>query len=67
MTLLKELQTIAKNTEIWPALSMDTPYITKLAKKPLSPKNTKKLKELNSTITVESEHFRKTILIEYIK
>jgi len=64
MTLLNELQTIANNIEIWPAIWLDSPYITRLAKKPLSKKNEKKLRELNYTKIEETEHFKKTMILE---
>ena len=65
MTLLSDLQTIATNVEIAKAMDLDSAYITRMAKNPISNKNTRKLEELNYTKITESKYFKKTLIIEH--
>ncbi len=63
--LLTELQELATNVQIAKWIDLDSAYITRLCKKPLSEKNEKKLKELNSTEVIETDNFKKIIILEY--
>ncbi len=65
MTKLNELQEILTNIQISKALELNAPYITTLSKRWLSKKILKSLENLNYIETSETEHYKKTLIIEH--